>query len=113
MSPSNKSLIYIAIEGRDILGGSLKPKEEAEEKYTSRYQISTRNRNRGESEPSESPPQKSPPKTLEGKKLKELKKKQKYETKIKDIKIRKTFDVSAISLETLDSLILFIASAKI
>ena len=107
-----KSLIYIAIEGRDILGGALKPKQEEEEKYNSRYQLNTRNKSRERSE-SDSPPQKGVPKTIESKKLKELaSKKPKYETQIKDIKIGKSFDVFSISPETLESLILFITSTK-
>ena len=108
-----KSLVYIAIEGRDILGGALKPKQEEEEKYNSRYQLNTRNKSRDHSDKSESPAQKGATKTIESKKLKELAtKKPKYETQIKDIKIGKSFDVSSITQETLNSLILFITSSK-
>ena len=108
-----KGLILIAIEGREILGGFLKPKEE--EKYTSRYKIGTRNKSRERSEEhSGSPPQKKAYKTLAGKKIKELhKKKPTYGTEIKDIKIGKQFDPSSISAETLESLISFIGEVKI
>jgi len=110
-----KGLIYIAVEGRDILGGSLKPKNKEEEKYTSRYQIGTRNKSRDRSEDnSESPDQRKKNKTLAGKKIIELqKKKPTYGTEIKDIKIGKTFDISSISPETIKSVISYISQVKI
>lgn len=106
MESFQKALILIAIEGREILGGSLKPKADEEDKYTSRYQLKSSNRSRDRNESSKSPEEKKPQKTLAGKKIKELKtQRPKYDTKIKDIKIGKHFDVTAISSETLKSLI--------
>ena len=109
-----KGLILIAVEGRDILGGALKPKNKEEEKYNSRYQLATRNRSREKVDKSESPEQSKGHKTLESKRIRELStKKPTYETEIKDIKIGKHFDISSISPETLESLISFISAVKL
>lgn len=105
----HKALILIAIEGRDILGGALKKKEETKMDTKARFYAESRRRSRG-SDKNKSPNQKV--KTLEAKKIKELEKNMpKYDTKIKDIKVSKAFDVSTISVDTVVSLINFISKA--
>ena len=85
----NKSLILIAIEGRNILGGSLKPKNDEQDDYMNKYRITARHGTKqgfGDTtnklgktkdmfnkskEFSKSPERGSPKKTLQTKKIKE------------------------------------------